>query len=358
MVESFLKDFDELLDIRLNKLTELEPDLDIREGSIAHDLAGAGAIADGQLLFSMDIFKNLLFAQTSTGEYLDRRTAEIGIRRNQGARARGTLQVSGMVSTTIPVGTQFADSRNTLIFESTEEVITSPEGTGTVPIQATETGDRYNVGPNSIVQPLGDFLGVLEVNNPQGLTGGINMETDEALLARYQDKLSNPPVSGNASQLRQWAMEINGIGGARVERRWNGNGTVRIITMDANKRTPSAELLEQVENYLNDEDRIPIGAEITVAGAVEVPIHVTAKVELRPGYPINFAMEEYAGFMREFIEDMAMQTDILQYVRFNFLFMNMKSVFNFRDMKVNGGTEDIELGSNEIPVMGSVVFTL
>ena len=95
-----------------------------------------------------------------------------------------------------------------------------------------------------------------------------------------------------------------------------------------------------------------------MVGAVEVPINITAIVELRPGYSLAFATEEYTGLMKEFIESMAMQTDILQYVRFNFLFMNMKSVFNFRDMKVNGFTEDIVLNSNEIPVTGSVVFTL
>ena len=354
---SFLGSFDELLDKRLNKLLDLDPMLDTREGSIAFDMASAGAIADSETLYAMDIFKDLVFARTSTGEYLDRRVSEIGITRSPGAFAIGEVEVSGLVNTTIPAGTKFADAKRELVFESTQTIVTSAEGTATLPLISVDRGSKYNVPPNTVIQALGDFLEVLQATNPKMFVGGINQESDEALLARYSDKLTNPPVSGNASQYRQWAMEVNGVGGAKIERLWAGNGTVKVIIMNSDKRAPSANLINLVNDRLNDEDLVPIGASITTVGAIENPIGATASVNLNAGYTIEYAQQEYKNLMKKYIEDSAMVTDTLQYVRFNFLFANMKSVYNFRNLLINGSINDVELNINKIPVIGEVVFS-
>lgn len=353
---SFLREFDELLLIRLQKLRELEPELDLREGSIGYDMASAGALADGEVLFNMDVFKEMVFAETSSGEYLDRRAQEIGLTRNAGAKAKGVVEVSGMVSTTIPVGTRFSDVSTSLIYVSTEEIMTTEEGTGTIPIEATEASSAYNLPASAVVQALGDFTDVLTVNNPQPIDGGINVESDEDLYNRYIDKLTNPPVSGNASQYRQWAMSINGVGGAFVIRLWNGPGTVKVVIMNNDKRAPSPELVQAVKNYLNDEDRVPIGAEVTVTGATEKPIAVTATVSLRSGYDLQYAMDEYSKAVDTYIKSMAMQSTTVQYNYFSFAFMNLKSVYNFSNLKINGQTSDIQLTAEQIPVLGSVVF--
>lgn len=354
----FMKDYDELLAQRLAKIVELKPDEDLREGSIAHDMASAGALADGQVLFSMETLKDLVFATTSTDEYLDRRVLEIGIVRNKGALATGTIEVSGILNTTIPAGTRFSDVSISLVYESTHEVITTAEGLGeaTINIRAIGSGFEYNLGTDSVVQALGDFTEVLTVTNSTPIEGGISRETDEDLLSRYLDKLSNPPVSGNASQYRQWAGEVNGVGGAYVQRLWQGAGTVKVIVMDSDRKSPSSTIVQNVTTYLNDEDRIPIGAEVTVVGAVEVTINIACSVILNAGYTLKQAQDEYTAEFSKYLASVALKQDVVQYNYAVYGFMGLKSTFNFKDLLMNGSDKDILLAKGEIPVMGKVVF--
>jgi uncharacterized phage protein gp47/JayE len=354
--EMLTKDFEELLLERLNTLRDLEPDLDLRTGSIGYDFAAVGAVADGGVLMSMQQYRNDAFADTASGQYLDLRVGEVGMTRNPGAKATGTIQVSGLASTEIPAGSTFADSSGTLIFKSTQAVTTDDSGVATLPVEADDYGERYNLPMNTITQALGDFMNVLEPVNAAPTAGGLDREDDAALLARYEDRLTNPPVSGNASQIRQWAMSINGVGGAKIVRLWNGPGTVKVILMTSAHTVPNSELLTTVQNYLNDEERIPIGCTITVVPAIAKQFNITANVQLRPGYTIEQAQQEYRDVMVGYLRSIDMQTTQVQYTRFMYGFMDLKSVFNFSNLLVNGGTQDTEMTDEQICALEEVKF--
>lgn len=354
--ETLTKDFKELLLERLNTLRDLEPDLDLRTGSIGYDFASVGAVADGGVLMSMQQYRNDTFAETASGKYLDLRVGEVGVTRNPGAKATGTIQVSGLASTEIPAGAIFADSSGTLIFKSVRAVTTNDAGVATLPVEATDYGERYNLPISTITQALGDFVNVLKPVNTVPTAGGLDREDDVALLNRYKDRLTNPPVSGNASQIRQWAMSINGIGGAKVIRLWKGPGTVKVVLMTSAHTVPNGELLKTVQDYLNDEERMPIGCTITVVPATVQQFKITANVQLRPGYTLEQAQQEYRAVMVDYLRSIDMQVTNVQYTRFMYGFMNLKSVFNFSDLLVNGGTKDTEMTDEQICALEEVKF--
>ena len=354
---NFTKDFDELVQERLDYLRTLEPELDIREGSIAYDITSAGALAVGRVLFSMDALKNMVFAETATGEYLDYRVNEIGIKRMKGAKATGFIEVTGLQEgDIIPMGSRFSDINMLYIFESTEDKRIEETGSTVIPIRAMEEGTHYNLLPNTIVMALGDFMDILDVVNHEEVSGGVDLESDESLYERYVDKLSHPPISGNANQIRQWAMEIPTVGRATVERLWQGAGTARVFIMTSDYSAPTSTLVSQVQEYLNDDERVPIGAQITVQGVTEQAINITAKVQLRPGFSFQQAQQEYKEKTQLYFKDIAMLSDTVQQYRFVYMFMDMESVFNFSDLTINGGSQDILLEPNEIPTVGSVIF--
>lgn len=59
-------------------------------------------------------------------------------------------------------------------------------------------------------------------------------------------RVQRPPTSGNGYQYRQWAMEVAGVGSAKVVELPGGPGTVGVTLVDSNDRAPSEEIVEAV----------------------------------------------------------------------------------------------------------------
>ena len=70
-------------------------------------------------------------------------------------------------------------------------------------------------------------------------------ETDGALLERLLFAVRQPATSGNVYHYIEWSTSVSGVGAVKVLPLWNGNGTVKVIVVDANKDTPSEELLQK-----------------------------------------------------------------------------------------------------------------
>ena len=107
--------------------------------------------------------------------------------------------------------------------------------------------------------------GITAVTNTEAMTGGYDAETDDELRLRYLKKVSTPGTSGNKYHYMNWAMEIVGVGDVRVLPLWNGNGTVKVVIINANKGSADANLINEVEAYI--EENRPIGANVTVVSA-------------------------------------------------------------------------------------------
>ena len=94
------------------------------------------------------------------------------------------------------------------------------------------------------------------------ITDGADEETDEALRERFYEKVRNPATSGNKHHYRQWALEVPGVGDAKVFPLDSGDGTLTVMIVDVDKaRNPSLE--PAVRDYI--ETVRPIGATVTVS---------------------------------------------------------------------------------------------
>ena len=113
--------------------------------------------------------------------------------------------------------------------------------------------------------------------------GGTDPESDGALYERIHAYLSRPATSGNAYHYEQWALEVAGVGAARVFPLWNGAGTVKVVLVDGGMEPASAEIVAAVQAHIEAER--PIGATVTVAAAAPLSINVTAAVTLDGSAP-------------------------------------------------------------------------
>ncbi len=70
----------------------------------------------------------------------------------------------------------------------------------------------------------------LEVDGVYGakFDNGVGVETDDELRERFFLTQRNNATSGNAEHYRQWALEVDGVYGAKVTPLWAGPGTVKV----------------------------------------------------------------------------------------------------------------------------------
>lgn len=200
------------------------------------------------------------------------------------------------------------------------------------------------------------------------VTAITDAESDAALLSRIRERVQRPPTSGNGYQYRQWALEVAGVGSAKVVELPGGPGTVGVTLVDSNGRAPSEEIVEAVEAHIGEER--PVGAAVTVAAATEREVTVAAQVSLTGGAGAGAVQDAFraalAGYLHTLIEGKYGtvyykpaddQPYTLLYNRVLALLLNVDGVENFASLTVNGGTADVTIQAGEIPVLGEVSVT-
>lgn len=335
-------------------LSNLDEDIDKREGSLAHDLLMPAAIELTNAYYELDNVLILGFADTTTGKYLDMRASEVGLSRKGSTKATGYVQFTGTNGTYIPIGTRVQTSNEFYFLTIEEAFITG--GTASVLTEAEFGGTASNVGANTIRSlSRGDLSGVLRVNNLASFEGGSDYETDEALLMRIQQKIRKPVTSGNVNHYEQWATEIAGIGFAKVYPVWNGGGTVKVVLLGEDKNPPTQPIVNQATAHI--ESNKPIGVDVTVIPAVRKPITVEITPTLTTGYTKEQAQIEFTQLVNSYLETIAFKSPSIIYNKISSLVFDTNSMVDYTSLTVNGLTTNIVLSEDETPVLSGVVVT-
>lgn len=344
--------FENILARMLNRFPDT---YDKRQGSTLYDLLSPKAIELAQAYIQMDNVLNLGFADSSYGVLLERRVAEQGMTRKASVKATGNVAVTGPNDTVIPVGTRFstvADTTDSLpvYFATTaENVLTT--GSLVVTVVAEVGGIAGNVSIGSITQVLGDLSGTLTVSNAEAFTGGINEETDDELYARYQEKVSRPSTSGNKYHYELWAKEVQGIADARCYPLWNGTGTVKVVVINSEKRSPSQATIDATFAYI--ETVRPVNVALTVTGVSEVTVDVSATLTLKSGAVVEDVRLSIIENVTNYFKSIAFVDDTIRYTAIGNAILDSTDVIDFANLQINGLTANIVLGTDEVPVIGA-----
>lgn len=248
--------------------------VDTREGSYINNLISPAALQIWKVYQSMNALLPIAYIDKTSGEYIDKRCAEIGITRKPGTKARAELTLTGTDGTVIPAGTVFL-TLDGLEYITTAEV-TITEGTATVTVIAAEVGEAYNVPAESIVNQYNSISGLTAVINTSAATGGTDPESDESLVTRYYNYLQKPATSGNVYHYEQWALEVNGVGAVKVTPLVNGPGTVGVMIVGPEKQPVSEEVVAACAAHIEEER--PIGPLVTVESAEGLSVNVSVTV--------------------------------------------------------------------------------
>lgn len=339
--------------------------ISIMAGSYADATAGAAAFLISELYRAIAAVPAMLFVDETSGPYIDLvGETYFNIARRPGTKAQCSVTLGGTPGTVIPQGTVFLTSTG-LEFVSLESVTIPESGTVETTLQAGAVGSGYNIPAAQLTKMYVNIAGLTSYVN-QEATGGTDQESDAQMVRRIQERRSKPANGSNGWQYRQWAMDVPGVGDAKVVELADGPGTVGITIVDTQGQPASPEIVEQCQEAMDAQRTV--GASVTVDAPEEVEISVTAAVTASIGK--ERVQEEFEKKLGEYFsqlisakygaiyytpeEDTAYS---VPYSRVLVALLTIEGVEDYSAMGINGGVKDIPLEANQIPVLGEVVVT-
>lgn len=233
-----------------------------------------------------------MLPSTATEEYLDMHADIWGVTRRAATFATGNVDFTGTNGTDIPAGTKV--QTQTGIQYETDALVTIATGTATAAVTAVVAGVSGNCELDTevtLVEPISGIDSVATVA-AGGLTGGVEIETDEELRARLLLRLQNPPQGGALADYEQWALSISGVGRVFIVQNYQGVGTlaVFVVTNDPDDPIPAAGILDDVDEYI--QEMKPVTAIVTSDVALtELTCDFTIKVPSGTATVVKTAIE-------------------------------------------------------------------
>lgn len=179
-------------------------------------------------------------------------------------------------------------------------------------------------------------------------------ESDEALRARYYDKVRTPAASGNSSDYRIWAMSIENVGNAKVIPLWNGPGTVKVLIVNTDFEVE--ESLETiVANYI--ETVRPVGAAVTVDSPIVQSINVSATVVHTSSITDTEIKNQFEVMLKEYVNSLIFKTYTVSIAKIGALLLEIDGVADYTSLTINGSTSNITISDTGIPQLGTVTIT-
>ena len=350
------QDFDSLTPEGIQDMLRafIEDDLGLYagEGGLLNIILAPGAYVFWEALQALRAQVPISFVDETSGAYIDKAAAAYGITRKPGTPASVDVTFTGTANAVVPAGTMCVTADG-LGFLTDEELTLGEDGSGTVSATSDDVGAVYNVPAQAIVTTQESVAGVSGVTNDAAAAGGTDPETDAALFARLDAYRKTPPTSGNDRHYHQWALEVNGIGAASVIRCWDGPGTVKVIVADMELRPVEEDKVAEVAAYI--ETQRPVTAEVTVESAEGVGVQVAVTVETDGTVSKSNTEQAFTDRLAEYLGTLAFQTGAeVVYNRVLAIVMGLDGVTDCSGLTVNGGTANVPLDADEVPLLGTM----
>ena len=348
-------------DLIKSMLTLVPDDVDKRVGSIMYNTLSPTAYFLARQNYMLGFLMGLqLFADTATGDWLDRVTNDFGINRELATQALRQINTFDTDNNPydVPIGTRFAIDEVT--FTLTEKI-----GTGQYQALCDQYGTIGN-WPRETLLPVdnigGNFGYAQLVSDP--LIPARDDETDDSLRERFYLYVRAKPYGGNKADYKLKVMEIAGVGdvavfGAPVM----GPGQVGIIITDDLGGPAGEELIERVKDVVKEEgDGIaPIGHKPSVKTVTERNIDVTATLKLRDGAQFELIKPKVEAALKTYIEETDFEEDTIYYSKVIAAILDADlSIRDATDVTLDGTTSNVTLYKTfdlfQVPRVGTVTL--
>lgn len=344
--------FEKLLN---DALARVPNDMDKRQSAIIYDAIAPACAELAQAYIELDNVLTQTFADTSTGIYLEKRTAERGITRELATYAVVKLETTP-IDIDVPLKSVFS-------CDEYDYIVTAKVSAGVYQATCKTAGTIVNgisgqAIPNNYIQGLKTAT-ITEILKPAE-----DDEDDETLRARYIASLRDQAYGGNIADYKEKVHKLEGVGGVKVTPVWNGGGTVLLTISASDYSVPTSYLIEEVQTAIDptgDHKGVgiaPIGHVVTVKGAKGKAINITTDITYGTGWDydkckdyIENALDAYYLEERKNWENN--DGIIIRISQIEIRLLACDGIIDIADTTINGSDRNLQLEADELPVRGS-----
>ena len=345
-------------DVILDRMMERIPsDIDKREGSIIYDALAPAAVELAQMYIELDVILNETFADMASREYLIRRASERGLTPYPANHAF----LRGVFNMDVPIGTRF--SLEDLNYVVTEKIEGETEHEYKLQCETVGViGNKYF----GRITPIEYVAGLTSAELTELLIPGEDEEETEHFRQRYFDSLNAKAYGGNIADYKEKVDAIQGVGGVKVYPVWNGGGTVKLVIINSDYRTPTQELVDFVQTTVDPISNqgeglgvAPIGHTVTVVSVQEQAVHVGLTIIYDAGYDFDTLKVQIEEILESYLQELRKtwadkEQTIVRIIQMEARILNVSGVLDVHDTKLNGNSENLILDGEVIPILGEV----
>lgn len=343
--------YEVILQRMIDRVKAKYPNLDNREGSIIFNALAPAALEMAVMYTELDNVLKESFVNTASREYILIGCQQMGMDISRFDATAGIHK--GEFDVQVPIGSRW----NCELFNYTVNEFIGMNGDYYTYQMDCDTAGTT---PNNLT---GDLTAITDI--PEGLTyakltecliEGENETSDEDIKTAYYEFVNSMASDGNVGQYERWCTEYDGIGNYKIFPLWNGINTVKVSILNPSNRKASDTLVAEFQEYIDPNIEgmgngvAPIGAFVTVTTATEIPIHVSAKVTMKAGYTDTSSI---TNALINHFSDISYEKTVVSYMTIGAVILGVEGVESVNDLRVNSTTNDITLGSEEIPVLGT-----
>lgn len=215
---------------------------------------------------------------TAEGEILARWASIWGVQRKAAVAATGNVRFVGVNGSIVAAGSELTRIDGTTYRTTTAATIAG--GQAIVEVEAIDGGpgtDMATDGQLTLSSAVTGINAAATVQSP-GLSGGADEESDADLLARFLQRVRQPPEGGSRSDYERWARELPEVTRAWVYPGWMGVGTVGVtFVLDGRENIfPTSEDLLAMEAHIDVLK--PVTAELVVFAPTPRPVDMLIRL--------------------------------------------------------------------------------
>lgn len=352
--------YEVILQRMMARVIEQHPNLDNREGSILFNALAPAALELAIAYTELDNCRNESFVSTASRDYILIGCMDMGMDISQFDANAGTHK--GEFNVEVPIGSRWnCDLYN---YEVTELIGLNAETNYYEYQLICETTGTEPNNQTGELAPITDApSGLTHARLTECLIEGKNETSNEDIVTAYYDYVASTIGDGNIAQYERWCDEYpnGGIGNSKVFPLWNGANTVKVSILSESNRKATPELISDFQEYLDPNTTgmgdgvAPIGAFVTVSTATEVPMNISAVVTMKSGYTDT---SKIASELTEYFSRLAYTSNSVSYMSVGATILSVDGVETINNLIINGGSVDISLGDEEIPVLGTTDWTV
>lgn len=191
-------------------LARVPNDVDKRQGSIIWDALAPACVELTQMYIELDNLLQLTFAETSYGQWLEKRTSEMGIHRESATKAirLGLFYDGNKNLMNIPLESRFN-------IEDLNYIAVKKISTGQYEMECEEVGIYGNQLYGSMI-PIDNINKLGRAELADVLVPGEDEEQDATLYARYEEAVNTTPYGGNIADYKRKVKAMEGVGDCKV----------------------------------------------------------------------------------------------------------------------------------------------